>query len=221
MTDNRRSRRAAAGFGVAGAAIAALALWRSGLVARLGDYEQVVVEMGRSGPLGPLACIAIQFVQVIVFFIPGEITQVAAGYVFGAFRGFVYSFIGILLGSAVAFVLGRWLGRPAFARIFGAEALERLRRAAGSPKGRWAVFLLFLTPGAPKDAMSYGAGLTGWPLGRFVLISGLGRTPALLASTVFGGQLQERDYRAMAVTAAAAVVAGLAFWLYQRRAGWR
>jgi uncharacterized membrane protein YdjX (TVP38/TMEM64 family) len=68
--------------------------------------------------------------------------------------------------------------------------------------------------------MSYGAGLTDWRLGRFVLISGLGRLPALLASSVFGGQLQERNYWAMAATVAIAIAAAVGFYLYQRKAGW-
>ncbi len=194
--------------------------WQSGLIGRLSDSDRLVEDMRASGWRGPLLCVAIQFAQVIVFFIPGEITQIAAGYVFGAWRGLLYSLAGILLGSATAFLLGRLIGRPTFERIFGHPTLEKLEHAAQSPKGRWAIFLLFLTPGAPKDAMSYGAGLTGWPLGRFVLISGLGRLPALLASTVFGGQMQQRDYGAMSVTAALAVAAGVGFYLYQRRAGW-
>jgi uncharacterized membrane protein YdjX (TVP38/TMEM64 family) len=194
--------------------------WQSGLIGHLSDSDQLIADMRESGWRGPLLCVAIQFAQVIIFFIPGEITQIAAGFVFGAWRGFLFSTIGILLGSATAFLLGRVIGRPTFERVFGHETLEKIEHTAQSPKGRWAIFLLFLTPGAPKDAMSYGAGLTGWPLGRFVLISGLGRIPALLASSVFGGQLQQRNYWAMAATIAIAIAAAVGFYLYQRRAGW-
>lgn len=220
LADLDRLRKLAPWLAAGLLALAFFAAWQSGLIGRLSDYDQLIADMRESGWRGPALCLAIQFAQVIIFFIPGEITQIAAGYVFGAWRGFLFSIIGILLGSAVAFLLGRVIGRPTFERIFGRETLDRLEHAAQSPKGRWAVFLLFLTPGAPKDAMSYGAGLTGWPLGRFVLISGIGRLPALLASTVFGGQMQERNYPAMAATAAVAIAAGVAFYLYQRKARW-
>ena len=79
------------------------------------------------------------------------------------------------------------------------------------------LFLLFLLPGAPKDAMSYGAGVSGFPLGKFVLISSLGRIPALLASTLIGAQVYDRDYASVAITAAGAVAVAAAFWLYQRK----
>ena len=148
--------------------------WRTGLISHLSDHEQLVASMRESDVWGPLVCIAIQFVQVIVFFIPGEITQFAAGYVFGAWKGFLLAVTGIMIGSAFAYGCGMLLGRPALAKVFGHEALEKVDHAAHSSRAPTAIFLLFLLPGAPKDAMSYAAGVTGFPLGRFVLISGLG-----------------------------------------------
>jgi uncharacterized membrane protein YdjX (TVP38/TMEM64 family) len=109
------------------------------------------------------------------------------------------------------------IGRPALTKLLGEKTMERMDRAVRSPKAPTAMFLLFLLPGAPKDAMSYGAGVSGFPLGRFVLISSLGRTPALLASTLIGAQVYDRDYASVAVTAAAVAATALAFWLFQRR----
>ena len=149
--------------------------------------------------------------------IPGEITQFAAGYVFGAWKGFLLSLAGIMLGSAVAYGFGKAAGRPALSKLLGEKTMERLDRAVLSPKAPTAMFLLFLLPGAPKDAMSYGAGVSGFPLGKFVLISGLGRIPALLASTLIGAQVYDRDYASVAITAAAAAAMAAAFWLYQRK----
>ena len=220
MADLDRLRKLAPWLAAGVLALLFFIAWQTGLIGRLSDSDQIIADMRGSGWRGPLICIAIQFAQVIIFFIPGEITQIAAGYVFGAWKGFLFSTIGILIGSAFAFVIGRLVGRPTFERIFGRETLEKLEKTAQSPKGRWGIFLLFLTPGAPKDAMSYGAGLTGWPLGRFVLISGLGRLPALLASSVFGGQLEQRNYWAMAAITAIAVAAAVGFYLYQRKTGW-
>ena len=71
--------------------------YQSGLIGRLSDYDELVKTMRASGVRGPLICIAVQIGQVIVFPIPGEVTQIAAGYVFGAWAGFLYSWIGIAL----------------------------------------------------------------------------------------------------------------------------
>jgi len=193
------------------------AAWQTGLFSELSDREALVASMRASGARGYLTCLAIQFAQVVIFMIPGEITQFAAGYVFGAWKGFLLSLAGIMLGSATAYGFGKVAGRPALSKLLGEKTMERMDRAVLSPRAPAAIFFLFLLPGAPKDAMSYGAGVSGFPLGRFVLISSLGRTPALLASTLIGAQVYDRDYASAAVTAAAAVVMVLAFWLYQRK----
>lgn len=78
-------------------------LCHAGFVQDLFNKDRLVAALRQEGPMGPLLCIAAQFVQVVIFVIPGEITQVAAGYVFGAWRGLLYSIIGIMAGSAFNF----------------------------------------------------------------------------------------------------------------------
>lgn len=197
--------------------LAFVAAWQTGLFSELSDHEKLTAAMRSSGYRGYLLCLAIQFAQVVIFMIPGEITQFAAGYVFGAWKGFALSFVGIMLGSAVAYGFGKAAGRPALNRLLSEKTMARLDQAVLSPRAPAAIFFLFLLPGAPKDAMSYGAGVSGFPLGKFVLISSLGRIPALLASTMIGAQVYDRDYASVAVTAAASAAMVVAFWLYQRR----
>ena len=195
------------------------AAWKYGLISRLSDHEQLVETLQREGSLGPLVCIGVQFVQVVIFAVPGEITQVAAGYVFGAWLGFLYSVIGIMLGAGFNYSFARLVGRPVMERLMGAKRLARIDEAFKSRKGKSALFVLFLIPGMPKDAMSYGAGLTQLRLGEFVVISGLARTPALLFSTVIGSQLYDRDYIAMSITGVIGLATIAGFYFYQKRYG--
>ena len=193
--------------------------WKYGLIARLSDHEQLVETLRSEGSLGPLVCIGVQFLQVVIFAVPGEITQIAAGYVFGAWLGFAYSVIGIMLGSAFDYSFARLVGRPVIEKLMGRKRLAGIDRILESRKGKAALFVLFLIPGMPKDAMSYGAGLTQIRFAEFIVISGLARTPALLFSTLIGSQLYERDFSAMVVTGAIGLLAIAAFYLYQKRYG--
>ncbi len=194
-----------------------VALWRSGLLGRLSDRDHLVHSLRTAGVKGPLLCIAVQFAQVVIFFIPGEITQFAAGYVFGAWMGFVYSLVGIMLGSAFNFFFGRVVGRPALERLISHATLQKVDQMLNGAKGKSAMFVLFLLPGAPKDAMSYGAGLSNMNLVEFVVVTGLARSPALLASILFGSQAYRRDYRAMLITGLLVAAAIGAAYLYERR----
>ena len=200
------------------AAVVGLA-WERGWLYRLADRDQVVDWMRQGGPAGPMICIGIQFLQVVIFAIPGEITQIAAGYVFGAWWGFLYSIVGILLGSAFDFGLARVLGRPAVQRLLGAKRLTETDELLHSRKGRTAVFVLFLLPGMPKDAMSYAAGLTALRLSSFLALSVPARMPALLLSTLFGSEAYDRDYASMVwITVVAGILlAGATYYQWRRR----
>ena len=191
--------------------------YRSGIIGQLSDYDELVKTMRAGGIRGPLICIAVQYVQVVIFFIPGEVTQFAAGNLFGAWAGFLYSWIGIMLGSASAYGFSRLAGRPVIQKIIGKKRLEKIDNALDTGKGRKALFLMFLLPGVPKDSLSFGVGLTDFRIGEFIALSGLGRAPAILFSTLIGSQYQERDYTSIAITV---VVAGLviaAAYLYEKK----
>lgn len=220
--EERPERPHAKRWAIAGGAglVAILALaWSLGWLDRLPQHDQLVQWMRRDGIAGPLICIGIQFLQVVVFAIPGEITQFAAGYVFGAGWGFFYSIIGILLGAAFDFGFAKAVGRPMVERMIGTEKLARIDESLQSRKGHVAIFVLFLLPGTPKDAMSYAAGLSPLGLGRFLALSVPARAPALMASTLFGSQAYDRNFTAMLWIGLAVVLvlASTAYYQWRRR----
>nr|MQY76707.1 TVP38/TMEM64 family protein [Spirochaeta sp.] len=112
------------------------------------------------GFIAPLAFVGLQCLQVIIFIIPGEVPQIAGGYLFGLWWGSLLSVSGIIIGSAVNFMLARLLGLPFVRLLFSPEKIEYAGRIATSPRARISMFLLFLIPGIPKDILCYGAGLT-------------------------------------------------------------
>ncbi|HOJ81403.1 MAG TPA: hypothetical protein PLG72_11200, partial [Clostridiales bacterium] len=61
---------------------------------------------------GVLVFIGVQVLQVVVAAIPGEVTQLAGGYLYGTFFGTIYSLAGIVLGSVIVFYAARLLGYP-------------------------------------------------------------------------------------------------------------
>jgi uncharacterized membrane protein YdjX (TVP38/TMEM64 family) len=63
------------------------------------------------GPLAPVVFVLLRALQVVVGPIPGQLTAVAGGLLFG-WPGLLYSLVGVEIGSVVAFALSRRLGRP-------------------------------------------------------------------------------------------------------------
>ena len=215
----RLGRKALAAIAAASLAVILALAWLEGWSPGLAQHEQLVEWMRREGVAGPLVCIGVQFLQVVIFAIPGEITQFAAGYVFGATFGFAYSIVGILAGSAFNFAFAKALGRPAVERIVGAGRLARIDASMRSRSGSVAVIALFLMPGAPKDAMAYAAGLSALGIGRFLILSVPARMPALLASTVMGSQLYSRNIVTVIWIGAGAgvAIAAAAYYRWKRK----
>jgi uncharacterized membrane protein YdjX (TVP38/TMEM64 family) len=115
------------------------------------------------GPWAPVVFIGIQALQVIVFVLPGEIVQIAGGYLFGGWLATLYSLSGILIGSTVAFFASRLLGKPFVAAVISQKKLEGMEKMLASRSAQVVFFLLFLIPGIPKDILCYVAGISPLP----------------------------------------------------------
>jgi len=157
--------------------------------------------------------IFIQFLQVVIFVIPGEVTQIASGYLFGTFWGTIFSLIGIALGSWLAFMVTRMFGQPFVEKLFKREQILRFEIFISSPKAKIAYFLWFLIPALPKDIMCYLAGLSKLKPGTFVLLSMVARIPSMVASTMIGSAIADGNPPlAFVIGGVALLIFLIAFW---------
>ena len=138
--------------------------------------------------------IGLQVLQVVIATIPGELVQVAGGYVYGAIMGTLYSIIGITLGSIIAFSIARIFGFSLLSEFIPKKSIEKYRFLMNSPKSVRIILLLFLVPGMPKDIFNYIAGLTPVNSLLFFVLSSTARIPALLVSSFIGANLRQGNY---------------------------
>lgn len=170
-----------------------------------------------TGVIAPVVFVAVQTFQVVFFFIPGEIPQVAGGYMFGLWTGTLLSLIGITLGAAFNFMISRLLGVPFVNVLFSAEKVENTRRITSSPKARLSFFLFFLIPGIPKDILCYVAGLSVMKLPIFLLFSTLGRVPGIVGSALIGDAAADRRWILAGTIFFAAAVLFVIGFLFRER----
>lgn len=138
------------------------------------------------GPGAPYVFIGVQAIQVVVFAIPGEVAQIAGGFLFGGWLGTLLSFVGIAIGSTIAFFLSRLFGKPFVSALFPKDSLERFEKLLSAPSAKIIFFLLFLIPGLPKDILCYVAGISPLRYRFFIAASMLARLPGLVGSTMIG-----------------------------------
>ncbi len=166
-------------------------------------FREYLVAYGSSGAF---IFVAFQVAQVIVAVIPGEIVQIAGGYVFGTVLGTLYSVLGIFVGSLIVFFITRLLGFSLVKTFVPQKRIERFAFLINSPKSEIAMFTLFLIPGVPKDTLVYIAGLTPMKPLRFLLIATIARFPGLLGSAYIGSNLQKKHYLPVTVISVAALI---------------
>ena len=165
------------------------------------------------GAYSPFVYILIQILQVVIAPIPGGPIEFIGGYLFGAKAGFIYSMIGLLIGSWIAFSLARIFEKLAVEKFVSAGTRKKFDYLVGH-EGVILSFLLFLIPGFPKDALCYILGLTPMHLGIFLFISTVGRVPGTLMACLQGGKAFDHQYKAMLILLGISVLVILIFYIY-------
>jgi uncharacterized membrane protein YdjX (TVP38/TMEM64 family) len=166
------------------------------------------------GLLAPVIFIGLQALQVIIAPIPGELTGILGGYLFGEWVGLFYSTIGLTVGSVAAFAVGRWLGARYVQRLVSPDAWRKMGFIVEA-EGAILSFIIFLIPGLPKDMTCYLFGLSPMPFWIFALVSTLGRIPGTWILSAQGAHTASGDYVEIILLTAVIVAVALPLYYYR------
>ena len=180
----------------------------------LTSRDQITLFLSDFGPLAPLVFAVVQILQVIFAPFPGEATGFVGGYLFGTLAGFIYSSIGLTVGSAINFLIGRYLGKRYIRKLIPPRYLEKFDSFV-KHQGLLVLFFLFIFPGFPKDYLCLFLGLSTLPLKAFILLAAFGRMPGTFVLSLQGASLFERDYAMFALLLVFFLV--ISFFAYRYR----
>ena len=154
-----------------------------------GDLGQMRSELDSLGAAAALVLVGIALVHAIVPF-PAEFPTAAAGFVFGFAIAFPLMVVAWTLSCLVAYALARGVGPPLLDRLAGKERMEATDRLIA--RGGWPILLAGrLIPVVPYNLVSYAAGATRVPLGRFTWTTAVGVAPLTALTALLGARLQE------------------------------
>jgi len=177
------------------------------------DHQEFKKVISSFGAYAPLAYILLQIIQVIVAPIPGGAIEFFGGVLFGVKAGFIYSMIGLLIGSWIAFSLARIFEKIAVEKFVSEQTRKKFDYLV-EHEGVILSFILFLIPGFPKDALCYILGLTPMHLGIFLIISTIGRIPGTLIACLQGGKAFDHQYYTFGILLGASALVILVFYIY-------
>lgn len=156
---------------------------------QLGTLEFWKTLLDGFGDLGPLAPIALAMVES--FFPPLPLIAIVALNVaaHGGFLGFAYSWIGVLLGGTLMFLLWRRVVKRFFWKV--ASRSEKLEKAQ-----RWvsrfdvaSLFMLSVLPFTPSSFMHFAFGISDFDEKRYLITMLLGKGAMVAMMALFGQSL--------------------------------
>ena len=149
------------------------------------SVETLQEDIAGFGMLGPLVLTALQMIKVIVPVLPELFGCAAGAMLFGCVGGFLCNFVGLILGSVIAFFLARKYGAGLVRSLFPEKTYKKWAdRVARSKSYSTILFLGMLLPVFPDDYFCYITGLTEMRFRKFLLIILLGKPWCILVYSI-------------------------------------
>lgn len=175
--------------------------------------EELQAKIASTGVFAPLVFIFASFLQVTFIPIPSSITIIVGNYLFGFWLSFLYSYIGIVLGSILAFYLGRWLGRPFVNWVVGDIKVVDEYLIKMKNKENVILFFMFLLPLFPDDALCSLAGILPISFLTFLFMQLFTRAISILGTLFFmSGEIIHYDAIGISIMTLVCVIALVAFY---------
>lgn len=164
------------------------------LIENLGSVEKVNAFITAHQTEGIFVYLLLQVGQIVIGILPGQVIQFAAGYMFHFPLGTFLTLIGAAIGTIIAFYIARILGKDAMYLFFGKERLDKYINKLNTKRAFILIFVLYLIPGLPKDTFAYAIGVSEMKFKPFLIVSLVGRAPAMMFSVMIGSMTHTGNY---------------------------
>lgn len=172
------------------ATVVLLAMWivKQVFAGNFDSIESLQLYMKQFGVSAPIVLTLFQGFQVVFPVMPGYLGCAVGAIAFGTNVGFWCNYIGISLGSVVAFGLARKFGAQLIYVLFSRQQYEKWKnKIANSKSFAVLLFVATLLPLFPDDLLCYLSGLMKMNHKKFIWIIILGKPWCILAySLIFG-----------------------------------
>ena len=159
-------------------------LKNTGWIGKFSNVAELKVIISSAGFWSYAVFGVIQFLQVSVIPMPASVSTIVGVICFGPWIAFGISLFAILLGSIVAFLLGKTFGSKIIFWIVGREKGEEFCKLL--LRGKWAFFVMMLLPLFPDDILCLVAGACGMEFKFFLVTNIITRTIGIFCLCFLG-----------------------------------
>lgn len=141
----------------------------SGIFESLDDMEKIKAIILKSGGWGIAICFLLVIFNVVVLPAPAVIFFLAITAVYSSWIAFLICYTATLIGSLIAFYIGRLFGKNAVAWCIGKDDTEKYSNLLNK-KGKVPFIIMQLLPFFPDDILCMVAGLSNMSIKFFSIV---------------------------------------------------
>lgn len=138
-----------------------------------------------AGSWSMLVYVLIQVLQVVILPLPAAVCYIPGSLIWGGWISTLLASAGVIIGSLIAYAIGRFFGKKAVEWVAGKEAVEKYAGVIGN-KGKVIFLLMQILPFFPDDILCMVAGLTCMNFWFFLAVMVFIR-PLIIAAYCFLG----------------------------------
>lgn len=153
------------------------------------SQDKLITYIEQFGVYAPIVYFLLQFTQILFAPIPGNITGLAGGLLFGPFYGSILGILATIAGSTVMFFIGRKYGKKALKHFTTEENYQKYERRLSGKGAKTVLLGVFILPFMPDDAICLLAGIGEISFKDFLLLMAVGRIPSIIITTAMGAGL--------------------------------
>ena len=154
-------------------------------------FEKVFDLLDKYEQLGPLPGILLPFIEAFLPFLPLFIFVIASSVAYGLVKGFIYSWLGSILGAiAVFLIIRQFSDKKIFIKIRSNKQVKKVTVWV-EEHGFGPLFILLCFPFAPSSLINVVAGLSRVSAPQFILAVILGKALMIFSIAYIGSSVSE------------------------------
>lgn len=142
--------------------------------------------------LAPFIFVIVRIIPIVFAPVPGLVLDFIGIAVFGWFYGFILAEIAVLIGTTIAFYIGRVFREPVVRRFTSLEKVYKWESKYSENQQFWGLVFMRALTSPVFDYLSYAAGLTNISFRKYILITFVASTPLAFSFYYFGSASIER-----------------------------
>ena len=157
------------------------------------ENQKIFQDWVRSfGPWGVIILLVIQVLQIILFFIPGEVIEFSSGLLYGILGGYLICIAGQILAILLTYFLVMIFGKALVDKMVDKETMDKVEER--HTRAEVLLFFCLLIPGIPKDVFNFVAPYCKVPMWKYIIITLIARFPTVFSSILMGAAILNGEF---------------------------